>query len=434
VSLPIRDDDHARHAPSWYAETARAPATGAALAGDVAADVCIVGGGFTGLSAALHLARAGAKVALVEQALIGWGASGRNGGQAHIGMRRGQPWLERHVGRDEAMRFWRLAQDARAHLDWLIDEGGIDCDLTPGLFEADHRARFAAETRETVELLNTRYDYPHVRVVGCEESRALVATDGYHGGMLDSRAGHLQPLDLAHGIARMAQAAGAAIHEHSPATAIDRQGGRWRVATPGGAITADRVVLACNGYLAGLVPAVEARVMPINNFIAVTEPLGEARAAGLIRDRLAVSDSRFVVYYFRVTPDYRLLFGGGENYSMRFPADIAGFVRPHVLRIFPQLRDVALTHAWGGTLAVTPTRMPFVREIEPGLLNLSGYSGMGVVLAPYFGRLVAQALTGGSADFDRLTRLPVPRFPGGRWMRWPTLVAAMTFFALRDRL
>jgi len=152
-----------------------------------------------------------------------------------------------------------------------------------------------------------------------------------------------------------------------------------------------------------------------------------------VRDGYAVSDSRFVVYYFRITPDHRLLFGGGENYSYRFPSDIAGFVRRHILAIFPQLADVAIDHAWGGTLAITPNRLPYVREVEPGMIAVGGFSGLGVVMAPYVGKLVAQALTGDDADYARLARLPVPRFPGGRLMRWPTLVAAMSFLALRDR-
>jgi gamma-glutamylputrescine oxidase len=228
---------------------------------------------------------------------------------------------------------------------------------------------------------------------------------------------------------------GATLHARSAATSVSRQGGRWRVETANGAVTADAVLLAGGGYLRGLLPAVEARVMPINNYVAVTEPLGAERAERLIRGGIAVSDSRFVVYYYRMTPDHRLLFGGGESYSWRFPADIAGFVRPHLARVFPELAGIGIDHAWGGTLSITPTRLPFVRELEPGLYNISGFSGLGVVLAPYFGRLLGEALGGGAApDFERLTRLPVPRFPGGRLLRWPTLVAAMTFYALRDRL
>ena len=174
--------------------------------------------------------------------------------------------------------------------------------------------------------------------------------------------------------------------------------------------------------------------MPINNFVAVTEPLGAEGARRLISNGAAVSDSRFVVNYFRITPDDRLLFGGGENYGYRFPRDIAAFVRPHVLKIFPQLARVRFDYAWGGTLGITPTRMPWVRELSPGLINASGYSGLGVVIAPYTGKAVADALCGEREHFELLGRVPVPPFPGGPLLRWPTLVAAMLYYALRDRL
>lgn len=428
------DQDISRHAPSYYAATRHETPDPTPLAGEVKADVCVIGGGYSGLSTALHLARAGVRVALVEQALLGWGASGRNGGQIHVGMRRGQDWLEQEIGPDDAMALWKLAVDGRDHVDWLIDTLSIDCDFRPGYLHVDHKRRYVDHSRRTVDLLRGRYDYPHIRFVDEAEVRQRVGSEGYYGGTLDDRGGHLHPLNFALGIARGAREAGAALYERTPVTGIVRQGGGWRVEAADGHILADKVVLAGNGYLRGLAPEVEARVMPINNFVGVTEPLGADRAASLIRGTESVSDSRFVVYYFRITPDHRLLFGGGESYGYRFPADIKATVRPHILKVYPQLADVRLDYAWGGTLSVTPNRVPFVRQIGPGFYNISGYSGLGVVLAPYFGKLVAGAIAGDSSGFDRLARLPVPRFPGGRLLRWPTLVAAMSFFALRDRL
>ncbi|WBO21112.1 NAD(P)/FAD-dependent oxidoreductase [Sphingomonas abietis] len=420
--------------PSWYAAT-RAPAPDAPpLAGEAEAEICVIGGGYAGLSAALHLARAGRKVVLLEADRLGWGASGRNGGQVHVGMRREQEWLEKHLGADDAHALWRMALNARAHLDWLIADQGAACDFTPGYLHVDHRAGYVRHTHAHVDHLRERYGYEHVRAIDAEEARHLVGSAGYHGGMLDMRGGHLHALNFALGIARAAASAGAILHEHSPALSFARKGDRWRIETPRGRVTADRVLIACNGYLRGLAPQVEQRVMPINNYVAVTAPLGAERAAAIVRDGYAVSDSRFVVYYFRMTPDHRLLFGGGENYSWRFPADIPGFVRRHMLAVFPQLADVAIDHGWGGTLAITPNRLPFVREIEPGMTAIGGFSGLGVVMAPYVGKLVADAMTGDDADYARLARLPIPRFPGGRLMRWPTLVAAMSFLALRDRL
>lgn len=423
-----------QYPPSWYAATRSAEPVAPALDTDRQADVCIVGGGYSGLAAALRLAQHGVDAVLLEAGPIGWGASGRNGGQIHVGMRQDQAWLESHVGRDDAAHLWRIAIDARDHLDALVADHDIECDLRTGYLHADHKPRYVPHTHANVDLLNGRYGYDQIRFVDRDEVRGLVAGGDYHGGSIDARGGQLHPLNLALGMARATERAGATLCAHSAATEIDRFGSGWRVRTAKGSVAAQTVLLACGGYLRGLDRVVDARVMPINNYIAVTAPLGPERARSIIRDGLAVSDSRFVVYYYRMTPDHRLLFGGGESYSYRFPSDIAGFVRPHLARVFPQLADVAIDYAWGGTLSITASRLPFIRQVHPGVYNVSGLSGLGVVLAPYFGRIMGDAIAGGSADFDRLARLPVPRLPGGRMLRWPSMVAAMSFFALRDRL
>jgi gamma-glutamylputrescine oxidase len=424
----------ATHAPSYYAATLKERVVTEPFAGPARTDVCVVGGGYTGLSTALHLARRGVEVLLVEQSLLGWGASGRNGGQAHVGMRRDQQWLEERLGPDDARRLWEFALAARAHLDWLIGTYRIDCDLRLGYLHANHRERYTAHMRQHVEYLRSKYGYEDIRFVERDEVASMVATRNYYSGSFDARGGHLHALNLALGLARAAGSHGARLHQRVEVTRIEPHGSGWRVATNRGEITASRVVLACNGYLRGLAPQVERHVMPINNYVAVTEPLGAEGSQRLITNGAAVSDSRFVVNYFRITPDHRLLFGGGENYGYKFPRDIAAFVRPHLLKVFPQLAQVRYDYAWGGTLAITPTRMPWVREFEPGLINASGFSGLGVVIAPYAGKAVADALCGERAAFELLGRVPVPTFPGGPWLRSPTLVAAMLFYALRDRL
>jgi gamma-glutamylputrescine oxidase len=400
----------------------------------VTVDVCVVGGGYAGLSAALHAARRGASVALLEGTRIGAGASGRNGGQVHNGFRHDSGWFESRLGADFAREIWALGTEAREHLDWLIRTYGIDAQYHQGLLHLCHKRRYVDATRTHVEDVMNRHPEAGLRFVGLEEARSLVASNDYYGGYLDSQSGHLHALNLALGMARAAVQHGARLHELSAATRLLRIPEGWEVQTARAAVRAESVVIAGNGYLRNLQPVVEARVMPINNFVVATEPLGRAAAEQLIRDRLAVSDSRFVVHYFRITPDDRLLFGGGETYSYRFPEDIAGMVRRHLLRVFPQLERTRIEYAWGGTLAITTSRLPFVHEIEPGLINASGFSGQGIVMAPFAGKAIADAIGGNRRAFDLLARFPVRRFPGGRYLRWPILVAAMSWFALRDHL
>ena len=420
-------------AGSWYAQTATPFTASGQLRGDTHADVCVIGAGYTGLGAALELAGRGARVTVLEAAEVGSGGSGRNGGQAHTGQRRDQAWLEHAVGHDDAMALWRLAEDARVHLRDLIERHAIACDVRPGLIHARHRPGGEAADAAHIEHMARRYGYDQLALVDAQALAQDLGTGVYHGGVVDHGGGHLHALNLALGLARAAIAGGAAIHEHSRAQAWRREAGRIVVETGEGRVICDQLVLTGDGYRDGLTGAAQARVMPINNFILVTEPLGE-RAAGIIASNAAVADTRFVVNYFRKTPDGRLLFGGGENYGAGFPEDIAAFVRRRMLRIYPQLADVAITHAWGGTLGITMHRVPYVRELAPGVRVAAGYSGQGVVLAPYFGKLMADAVFGETGGFDLLARLPVPPFPGGRWLRAPLTVAGLTWYSLRDRL
>jgi gamma-glutamylputrescine oxidase len=419
---------------SYYRATAVASSPRPALAGEERADVCIVGAGFTGLGAALALAERGFSVMALESAEIASGASGRNGGQVHSGHRREQDYLEKVVGPADAMALWRLAEDAKAHMKALITDHAIACDFKPGMLTVDHKARYVPHSRAHVEVMATRYGYPHLEFVDKDALAAMLGARGYHGGVLDRGGGHLHPLNFALGIARAAIARGARIYERSHVLRYERGKGKVTVQTARGRVVADWLLLAGDGYLSRLDQQVEARVMPINNFIVATEPLPDTEARSLIRDDVAVSDSRFVVNYYRLSADRRLLFGGGENYRAGFPADIAGFVRPYMLKVFPQLAGRRIDYAWGGTLGITTTRLPLVRRIAPNVLTASGYSGLGVMLAPYFGKVLGDAVAGTLGEFDRLAKLPAPPFPGGRLLRWPILVAAMSYFALRDRL
>jgi gamma-glutamylputrescine oxidase len=427
-------EDISRFPRSYYAATVVDRFDVPALHSDAITDHCIIGGGFTGLGAALALARAGHSVRLIEAGPIGWGASGRNGGQVHVGWQQDQPWLERQLGQATASAMWQAALDARAHLDRLLALAEDRCDFRPGLIHADHRPGDVAHTHAHVAMMRERWGYDHLAPLDRDGLRAVLDSPDYHGGSLDTRGGHLHPLKLAMTMARAAQGAGAIIHAHTPCTGLTPAADGWIVTTPHGVIRTGTVLDATGAYARALVPQSDARVLPVNNYIATTAPLDPELATSLITNGAAVSDSRFVVYYFRVTPDHRLLFGGGESYGYRMPRDLAGFVRPHMERIFPQLAGVSIDHAWGGTLAISPNRLPFAIEPHPGLFAANGFSGVGVVLAPWLGDAVGRAMAGeANPGYDLVRRLPGPRFPGGRWLRWPTQALAMRFMALRDR-
>ncbi|WP_051402405.1 NAD(P)/FAD-dependent oxidoreductase [Lutibaculum baratangense] len=426
--------DTADHpAGSYYAATMGEAPAFPVLDDDARADVAILGGGYTGLSAALHLAEKGLDVVLLEQNRVGWGASGRNGGQIHTGQRRDVDWLEARFGYDRARRLWEMAESAVYLVRDLIGRHGIDCDLREGLFHVMHKGRYVEDARRHVEVMRDHYNYERLEWWERERLAEALSTPVYFGGWRDACGGHLHPLRFAQGLARAAAKAGARLCENTKVTAIPPDGAP-RLVTERGTVTADTILVAGNGYLAGLDPDLEARVMPINNFVLATEQIGAGRPGGLIPGGEAISDSRFVVHYWRPTADGRLLFGGGETYTHRPPSDVASFVKKHMLKIYPQLKDVKVTHAWGGTLAVTVNRLPYLRRLRTGVYASCGYSGQGVTIAPYAGKIIAEAIADRPAEFDEMARFPCPPFPGGKWLRAPSLAAAMSWFALRDRL
>ena len=433
MNLLHANDRPGAYPPSLYAATRDPLPAFPALQGDARADVCVIGAGYTGLSAALHLAEAGRRVLLLEAHRVGFGASGRNGGQLGSGQRLEVDALEAMAGPDAARRLWDLAEDAKRLTRDLAARAGVP--VADGIAHAFRKPAEFDHARAMIDRLARDYDYDRIQALDRDAFRAILPSDAYVAGELDMGAGHLHPLNLALGMARMADAAGAHIHEMSEVTGI-RHG---TVSTPTvvttaqGRVSCDQLILAANGYLGDLEPQVAARVMPINNFIVATEPLG-ARAAQVLSRDIGVHDTKFVVNYWRLDPEGRLIFGGGENVSYRFPADIFAKVRKPLLAIYPGLADVRLTHAWGGTLAITMNRMPCFIRPAPNCLSASGYSGHGLALATLAGKLMAQAVQGQSEGFDTMAALPQPAFPGGTLLRWPMLVAGMSWYSLRDRL
>ena len=431
MNLLFANDRAGEYPPSYYAATAAPLDRFAPLQGAVSADVCVIGAGYTGLSAALHLAQRGFRVVVLEAHRVGFGASGRNGGQVGSGQRLDQDELEQTVGHGDARRLWDLAEEAKALVQSLIAEHAMPCTFRPGVAHACRNDREVAAAHAYVEKLRRDYGYDQTEPLDRAGIRALVGSDAFAGGEIDRGAGHVHPLNFAIGLARAAVAAGATIHEGSLVTGLV-EGSPARVTTAVGEVTADHVILACNGYLGDLVPQVAARVMPINNFIVATEPLGD-RAREVLSEPVAVADSRFVVNYWRLSDDNRLLFGGGESYGYRFP-DIIRTVRKPMLGIYPQLADARIDFAWGGTLAITLSRLPCFLRVGPNVLSASGYSGHGVALATMAGKVLAEAVAGQAERFDLMASLPTPRFPGGAATRWPLLVLAMTWYSMRDRL
>ena len=432
MDLLYANDTAGAYPKSWYAATAQTLAPFAPLAGTQRADVCVIGGGYTGLSAALHLAQAGRRVILLEAQRVGFGASGRNGGQLGSGQRVDQISLESLVGRDQARALWALGEDAKALVKDLIATHEIECHFKSGVAWTGSRPAEVTWMHDYAAHLSRVYGYGNLEVLDAAACQTLCPSPAYRGGMVDWGAGHLHPLAYALGLARAARNSGVQIYEQSRVTALT-EGTPNVVSTENGTVHASHIVLACNGYLSGLAPSVTARVMPINNFIIATEPLG-ARAQEVLTKDVAVADSKFVVNYFRLSHDGRLLFGGGESYGYRFPADIERVVRKPMHAVFPHLKDVRIDYAWGGTLGITMKRFPYLARLAPGILSASGYSGHGVGTATHAGYLMARAIEGDGDGFDTMSAIPTPAFPGGGALRTPLLILAMTWYALRDRL
>lgn len=418
---------------TYYARTATSVAEHPALSGETRADVCVIGGGFTGLAAALNLAEQGASVVLLEAERIGYGASGRCGGLVGSGQRKDVLETEALFGYERSRALWDLAEDAKDEIRRRVAAHDIDCDLADGQLVGVHKRSYLGHAAELAAVLEECYDYPGCRALSAGETRERVATRDFLEGFWDPGALTLHPLNFALGLARAAEAAGVRIHERSRVTGYT-QATLAEVSTVEGKVTADAVVLGCNGYLGKLEKRVAGTIMPINNFMVATEPLSKRRALELIDGFYGVHDSRFIVNYFRLSPDYRLLFGGGENYRAGFPKDIRGFVRPYVLKLFPQLSDVGIDYAWGGTLSITVNRLPHFGRLEPNLWFAQGYSGHGISTASFAGKLIAEAIGGDRSRFDLMAGLPSQRFPGGTLLRYPGMVLGMLYYALKDRI
>lgn len=433
MDLLTANDRPGEYPNSWYAANAETLAPFAGAQGSLECDVCVVGAGFMGLSSAWHLAQRGYDVIVLDAQRVGFGASGRNGGQVSMGQRVDQEDLEAMVGDEHARQLWDIGAQAVDLVRDLCARDEVRTDFRDGIVHTVHRERYHQHNIDYVDHMSGKYGYDKIRLLDREVCRHLVNSPAYYGGTLDMGAGHVNPLELVLGLARLAVKAGVRIYEQSRVTSI-RESDPAIVRTDAATVKARYVVLGCNGYLGTMQKHVAQRVMPINNFIVATAPLSPAAQEEIIRNNYAVADSKFVINYFRFSEDHRLLFGGTESYGYKFPSDIAGAVRKPMTEIFPQLKDIKIDHAWGGTLGITMNRMPHYERINGNILTLSGFSGAGVAMGTLSGQIAAEAIAGQAERFDIMAKVPTRTFPGGPMLRSPLLVLAMLWYSLRDKL
>ena len=418
-------------AQSYYQASAHSFPPQPRLNGDLTADICIIGAGFTGLSAALELAEAGYKVIVLEAREVGYGASGRNGGQICTGFSPGQQRIEAQLGKEDAIKCFAIAEEAKKLIVERIAKYKIDCDLKWSYLHVIPKPSQFEGLREWKNEWD-ELGYADTQILNKTELEERLGTTIYHGALREGGAGHFHPLNYCLGLAKAAIAAGTQIFESSAVLNVD-SGPVVTARTAQGSVRAKFMIIGCNAYIGKLVPKLHGRIMPVTSYIIATEPLGENRAKSLIRDNDAVATTNFIVDYFRLTRDSRLLFGGRASYSTLEPPNLGAYMRPRMLSVFPGLKDVKIDHAWGGYIAITSNRIPDCGRLEPNIYYAHGYSGQGVALAGMYGKLMAECVKGQAERFDLLARVKHLPFPGGP-IRTPMLVAAMLFYRIRDAL
>ena len=427
---------NSHHTRSYYAATANAMPDCPPLSADLEADVCVIGGGFTGVNSAIELAQRGLSVILLEARRIGWGASGRNGGQLIRGIGHDVSGFARYVGAEGVRYLEQAGIDSVALVGQRVREHGIDCDLRWGFCElANTPAQFAAFRAEQEHLAALGYVH-ETRLVPPQDMAQVVASTAYAGGLLDMGSGHLHPLNLVLGEAALARSLGVRIFEQSPVLELIH-GDRVQVRCASGTVRAASLVLACNAHLDGLEPRLAGKVLPAGSYIIATEPLAPALAAELIPQNLALCDQKVGLDYYRLSADHRLLFGGACHYSGRDPADIGAYMRPKLLKVFPQLADSRIDYQWGGMIGITANRFPQVGRLRqyPNVYYAQGYSGHGVNVSHWTARLLAEAIHAGhSKGLDIFSAVPHMTFPGGPALRAPLLALGMLWHRLREVL
>jgi glycine/D-amino acid oxidase-like deaminating enzyme len=419
------------HTGSYYAATVNDVTDFAPLLGERKADVCVIGAGFTGISTALHLAERGYDVHVVEANKVGWGASGRNGGQMISGVS-GRKNISNNLGENTDKVFKELRWAGHEIIRERVQTYGIQCDLKYGYLDVAIKKRHVRDLESDFERLQ-KDDFPQeFRLLSEDETGEIIGTSAYIGALLNMGNGHLHPLNLCIGEARAAVSLGATIYEQSPVVKIER-GNRPRVVTQNGAVSADAVVIAGNAYHM-LERKLRDIMFPVNSFIIATEPLSEELVAQINPQDLAVCDPNFVLEYFRLSADKRLLFGGRFNYFDFDPDIIKKNLQPRMVKIYPQLADIGIDYAWGGTIGVPINRVPQLGRISSNIFYCQGYSGHGVNVTHLAGQVMADAVAGTVERFDLFANVKPFIIPGAHLLSKPMVSLGMLYYWIKDRL
>ncbi|MBD1147612.1 FAD-binding oxidoreductase [Pelagibacterales bacterium SAG-MED31] len=404
------------------------------LNADIDIDVCVIGGGLTGISSALNLSKKGYTVAICEARKVGWGASGRNGGQLGIGMRKDQYTVEKMLGINHAKELWNLGLESVDEVKSLIKENNIDCHLVNGVMSTACFEKDIDEYKFEIEHMSKNYQFEGYKYFNKSEIKHEIDSDIYQAGMLNSGSYHLNPLKLTISLANLIKK-NVKIYENNRVLKLYEKNDKVEIVTKNGIIKANKVVVACNGYLDTLLGSKKNKFIPINNYIVATEPLGEKKAREIIRNNYAVCDTRFIIDYYRFSEDWRMIFGGGETFTSKFVKDSKSFVTKRMLKVFPQLKDYKIDYSWGGTLAITVNRLPHFGSIMNNkVIYAFGYSGHGLALSVLAGKLIAEHINGNSDRFKFFSDISHMSIPCGSLLRRPIYSSTIMYYKFRDYL
>ena len=396
-------------------------------------DICVIGGGLTGIISALSLINKGYNVALLEARKIGWGASGRNGGQLGVGMRKDQFFLEKKLGIYHAKELWKLGLEAVNEAKDLIKKYKIDCALQNGVLVAGSYKKNKNEFLDEIDYMQKNYGFDKFEYFNLNKIKEEINSNKYYSGILNKNSYHLNPLKLLLGLAKQLINLNVSILQNTPVTTIEETSDGVKIITNKNIVKAKYVVVGCNGYLDNLLGKIRNKFMPINNYIIATEPLGEIKAKQLIKNNYAVCDTRFIIDYYRFSEDWRMIFGGGETYTASFNHNSKNFVKERMTKVFPELKNYNIEYSWGGTLAITVNRLPnFGTMINGKLIYAHGYSGHGLALSTLAGKLIAEKISGFPDRFNFFESIKHISIPGGDFFRRPLYSTAIAYYKMRD--